>query len=424
MRLYKSKEKTPLINIGKRDIFVIKNIRVVLALLSFLIIAMLLCVPWNIGVAAADSLPTLSSVAGDDGSVILTDGESCVLINGKIVQVGDQGKGWIYKSEDTLQLTGGNSISSILVTDNLKNADHLIGSRKFTIEVIGTNTITASRKRNKTVEIQYPGGTYNELGNYTGASITVPDEWGITVMGNINITGKGALNLVNTSGSSISEFIYAFGNITVKGPSIFADMNAIDTYAHVMTAYGFSLVENKQMGLITFASGSLEIQNAGSGISPLYGYDGLKLGSGVTIVAGKTKQTASLVTLDNFWNFEDWGVKVGPDPKKYRYIHISNIVTAPDKSTISSVTSTTSGKAVVKLKKVAEASGYEILYSTSSKFTATTTKKTTTNSLTKTLTKLVKGKTYYVKVRAYKVNSAGKYVYGAYSSVKKVVVKK
>ena len=35
-----------------------------------------------------------------------------------------------------------------------------------------------------------------------------------------------------------------------------------------------------------------------------------------------------------------------------------------------------------------------------------------------------KGKTYYVKVRAYKVDSASKKVYGSYSSVKTVTVKK
>ena len=41
-----------------------------------------------------------------------------------------------------------------------------------------------------------------------------------------------------------------------------------------------------------------------------------------------------------------------------------------------------------------------------------------------TLKKLKTGKTYYVKARAYKVDSAGNRIYGKYSAVKKVVIKK
>ena len=37
---------------------------------------------------------------------------------------------------------------------------------------------------------------------------------------------------------------------------------------------------------------------------------------------------------------------------------------------------------------------------------------------------LTKGKTYYVKVRAYKTDSTGQAVYGKYSAVKKVKIKK
>jgi endo-1,4-beta-xylanase len=41
----------------------------------------------------------------------------------------------------------------------------------------------------------------------------------------------------------------------------------------------------------------------------------------------------------------------------------------------------------------------------------------------KTLTQLQEGKNYYIKVRAYKTDSTGKKIYGAYSKVKKMVVK-
>ena len=78
---------------------------------------------------------------------------------------------------------------------------------------------------------------------------------------------------------------------------------------------------------------------------------------------------------------------------------------------------------VIKLKKkVTGANGYQLVYATNKKFTKN--KKTLTlKSTTKTISKLKKGTTYYVKVRAYKVSN-GKKVYGKYSSVKKVKIKK
>lgn len=61
--------------------------------------------------------------------------------------------------------------------------------------------------------------------------------------------------------------------------------------------------------------------------------------------------------------------------------------------------------------------------STDKKFKKSVTKKTTSKT-SFTLTKLKKGKTYYVRVRAYKVDSTGKKVYGKYTSAKKVKITK
>ena len=84
-----------------------------------------------------------------------------------------------------------------------------------------------------------------------------------------------------------------------------------------------------------------------------------------------------------------------------------------------------SSKKAVKLeiKKVSGADGYEISYSTSKKFTKDTTKVVESKKTKKTIKKLTKGKTYYFKVRAYKVNSIGRKIYGKASSVKKVKIK-
>lgn len=75
--------------------------------------------------------------------------------------------------------------------------------------------------------------------------------------------------------------------------------------------------------------------------------------------------------------------------------------------------------------KVAGAKGYEVVYSTSKKFTKKTTKTVTikkAKTVKTTVKKLKKGKKYFVKVRAYKVVN-GKKVYSAWSTVKNVKVK-
>ena len=99
-------------------------------------------------------------------------------------------------------------------------------------------------------------------------------------------------------------------------------------------------------------------------------------------------------------------------------------VSKPSKPTISTLKNTKSKQMSVKLKKkVSGAKGYEMVYATNKKFTKN--KKTVRfTTVAKTVRKLKKGNTYYVKVRAYKVDSANSRVYGKYSSVKKVYIKK
>lgn len=103
----------------------------------------------------------------------------------------------------------------------------------------------------------------------------------------------------------------------------------------------------------------------------------------------------------------------------------SNIITVkivPGTSTLS----LKAGKKqiIASWKSVSGVTGYEVVYSTSKKFTKKTTKTLTIKSKSKktTIKKLTKGKKYYVKVRAYKTVS-GKKIYGAWSSVKSVKVK-
>ncbi|MCI5587876.1 MAG: fibronectin type III domain-containing protein, partial [Lachnospiraceae bacterium] len=101
-------------------------------------------------------------------------------------------------------------------------------------------------------------------------------------------------------------------------------------------------------------------------------------------------------------------------------------VAKPAKVTLKSVKNTKSKSISVSWKKVSGAKGYQITYSTSKKFSKKLTKTISVSSSTasKVIKSLKKNKTYYVKVRAFKKDKKGNKVYGSYSSVKKVAVKK
>ena len=96
-------------------------------------------------------------------------------------------------------------------------------------------------------------------------------------------------------------------------------------------------------------------------------------------------------------------------------------VKTPSKVTIKSAKNVKKKTVVVKYKKAANAKGYQVWYATSKKFKKA--KKKFTKNTNYKIKKLKKRKKYYIKVRAYNLNGKTK-VYGAFSKVKKVKVKK
>ena len=96
----------------------------------------------------------------------------------------------------------------------------------------------------------------------------------------------------------------------------------------------------------------------------------------------------------------------------------------PKKATLKTVTSPKTKQLKTTWAKDTTATGYQIQYSTSSKFTSGNKTKTITkySTTSATISSLTKGKTYYVRIRAYKTVGKTK-VYGAYSTVKKVKIK-
>lgn len=97
----------------------------------------------------------------------------------------------------------------------------------------------------------------------------------------------------------------------------------------------------------------------------------------------------------------------------------------PTKTTLSSVTNVSGKKMKVIWKKNTIGSGYQLQYSTNSKFTSgnKAVLASSNKTLTKTITGLTKGKTYYVRIRTYKTVSGTK-LYSAWSAAKKVKITK
>ena len=96
---------------------------------------------------------------------------------------------------------------------------------------------------------------------------------------------------------------------------------------------------------------------------------------------------------------------------------------APGKVTVKSLKNHAKKSAKVTWKKVKDADGYQIQYAQNKKFTKNKkAKKTAKTSFT--IKKLKKGKKYFFRVRAYVKGKGGKLIYGKWSKVKTVLIRK
>ena len=95
----------------------------------------------------------------------------------------------------------------------------------------------------------------------------------------------------------------------------------------------------------------------------------------------------------------------------------------PAQVKISKAKNSSAGKVALSWKKTANAKGYQIWIATNKKFTKGKKKYTVKGKVKYTVSKLKKKTTYFFKVRAYNQDKAG-IVYGSWSKVKKVKIKK
>ena len=96
---------------------------------------------------------------------------------------------------------------------------------------------------------------------------------------------------------------------------------------------------------------------------------------------------------------------------------------APAKAAVQAVKSAKKGQVKVSFRKVSGAAGYQVQYALNKKFKSAKAKTAGASAKAKTITGLKAGKKYYVRVRAYRLDSMGNKIYGAYSTAKAVKIR-
>lgn len=136
----------------------------------------------------------------------------------------------------------------------------------------------------------------------------------------------------------------------------------------------------------------------------------------------KIDETFSIAKVNESDNKNQTDNKKQPTTAKKNTTKPAEKAVAPKKTVVKKVKALGKKKIKITVKKSSEqVSGYEVILSTKKNFK--NAKKITTKKNVVTVKKLKAGKKYFVKVRAFK-KVGNKKIYGNYSTVKKVIVKK
>jgi mannan endo-1,4-beta-mannosidase len=265
--------------------------------------------------------------------------------------------------------------------------------------------------------------TITGLGSYTGSraeSFTVSK-------GSISKATVGSISAKTYSGSAFKPSpTVKLNGVTLKKGTDYTLSYSNNTNAGTATVtitgkgnYSGKITKNFKINSASISKAKIgSISNkayTGKAIKPTpsvkLGSKTLKKGTDYTIsYKNNVKTGKATVTIKGKGNYS------GTVTKTFKIV--------PKKATVSKVTSPKRSQIKVTWKKDSQATGYQIVYSTSSSFKSAKSVTVTKNSTTsKVISKLTAGKKYYVKVRSYKTID-GKKVYGAYSTVKTVTVKK
>lgn len=213
--------------------------------------------------------------------------------------------------------------------------------------------------------------------------------------GKVTIKGVGTATITITAeGTEQAQPATRTVKVTVKQGTQTITVGA-SSYTKTLGASAFSL-NAKAGGKLTYKSSNTKVATVSS--------------AGKVTVKGVGKATIT-VTAAATTNYKKATKTV-------------TVTVNPTGTKLSSVKNTSSKKMTVKWSKNSKVTGYQIQYSTSSKFTSAKTVTVKSYKTTsKTISKLTKKKKYYVRIRTYKTVS-GKTYYSSWSGAKSVTIKK
>ncbi len=209
-------------------------------------------------------------------------------------------------------------------------------------------------------------------------------------------------------------------------PTYFEQGYMLYTCSKCGDTYKDSYTSKKSLSLssLTNQSGYVQLKwSKVSGATSYYVYRKTSSGSYKKIATVKSGSTVSYKDK-TAKNGTTYTYKVVPYKNSTKGAGSGKKIVRLTAGSLTSAKNSSAGKLAVRWKKNAKATGYQVQWSRSSSFKSKTSKKVTGSSSKKyTISGLSKGKTYYVRVRPYKKVS-GKTYYAAWSSSKKVKVKK
>lgn len=284
--------------------------------------------------------------------------------------------------------TGQNGTGTLLTSTTVINANRTYyaywrergssAASSLSVSYSGARYAGANITDGLTVYVNYPNGTSERVYNYTLSQQTL-----LSGMNQVTVTYSGISQTIyiNTDGSSG----------TVTNPT---DTNPVyyELFFH---------------------------PNGGTNLN----YQKISLAVGDELDALPTVQRANYI-FKGWYTKPSGGTKVTkssiPNRDCVLYAQWTR-VTKPQRASAPTLTSLGNGSLRVRIKSVSGAEGYEVAYSTDSSF-STGVKKAATYYTTKTVKNLKPGQSYYVRIRAYKLDSMGRKIYGSYSSRKGIVL--
>lgn len=305
----------------------------------------------------------------------------------------------VLKSGTDYTVTYTNNVNPGTAAVTIKGIGSYTGERSVSFKIEKKNSGLAAKQISKTTISGIKTKTYT--GKAITQAVTVRDgskvlkagtDYTVSYKGNKN-AGKASVIITGKNGYTGSATKY----FTIRKAD--QKIKAASSYKKPYGSKAFTVSAKRTAG-----KGKLTYKSSNKKVAAVNGKGKVAIkGTGIAVIT---------VTAEGNTNYNKKAVKI-------------TITSAPKKEKLVTVKSRSKKKLEVKWSKDTRATGYEVQYSTSSKFKSKTTKtvQIRKNKITgQTIKKLKSGKKYYVRVRAYK-KCGKKKLCGQWSKVKNVKIR-